>query len=127
MKAIAGDLVFLAPARETRAIIEWRARLPDVGAFFGFRLAWNTRGMFWTLDCTTSAGSPLWYGVAVRTDVALNLPFRGPDFPPGLIWCEDVEGLARDPVRTGFRTVNRLNYRPEGVVASVAGTADELT
>lgn len=127
MNAIVGDLPFLAPSASTRSIRQWRSRLPDNQRFFNFRLAWNTRGMFWTLDCQKSDGSPLWYGVAVRTGAALNLPFVGAEYPLGQIWCEDTEGLDRDPDRTGFATYARLIYRPADIVASVAGTANEIT
>lgn len=125
--AVAGDLLLLGPGLATRARVHFRSRFPDSGVVYGIRLDWNTRAFFWTLGLDRVDGTALLNGIAVREGkFDLLGPFVGDDMPAGQLFCEDVEGQGRDPDRDGWRTYGALYYRPPEVVASVAGTVDEV-
>jgi hypothetical protein len=118
------DLVLAAPRLDSRPALRFRTLLD--GAWYGFRLAYNTRMQAWYLDLETSDGSLVLAGMRIAVGTNLLRPFGDGRLPPGQLFALDVEGQDRDPGRFDLSGPIQLLYRPEADVAAAAGTADEV-
>ncbi len=110
--------------RSTRPARRWRTRLE--GAFYGFRLVWNSRAHRWLLDITDAAGGSVARGLGVAVDLDLLAAVSVSNRPPGQLFVRDDSGAGRIPTRQGWSEGFRLLYRPEADVAIAAGTSDEV-
>lgn len=118
------DLVLTAARLVERPALRWRSLLD--GGWYGFRLAYNTRLQWWTLDVEGDDGSPLVAGLRVTTGTSLLRPFGDVRLPPGQLFAQDVEGQDRDADRYALAGPIQLVYRPVADVEAAAGTAAEV-
>ena len=119
------DLVLLAPRIETRPAMRWRSLLD--GAWYTFRLVFNTRARRWTLDLENDDATPVITGIRVVDGVDLLAPHRWrPGVPPGQLFATDVTGQHTEPGRRDFAGRIGLTYRPEADVAALEGTEGEV-
>ena len=80
------------------------------GEFFRFRMAWNSRGQFWTLDLATADGTGILRGHAVREGQDMIAAYKWSVCPLGQLIARDVEGQGREPGRYAFRDTHDLVY-----------------
>lgn len=103
----------LAPASTTRSRFRWQTKLE--GVVYGFRMSWNSRGAFWTLDIFSASGSTILRGLRVTTGVDLLAPFTTREFPPGQLYVVDSAGMS-EPGRNSWRVSHNLVYKTKAEV-----------
>jgi hypothetical protein len=119
------DLQILAPTLTTRPAFSFRARLEN--ATYGFRIVWNARLHFWSLDVRDQAGGVMMRGIRISTGLDLLAPLRSvAGAPPGQLFVVDDSGAGREVDRTGWRSDFRLIYRSAADVEAAEGTADAI-
>lgn len=119
------DQQIIAPTQVDRPAFSFRARLE--GATYGFRIVWNARLHFWSLDVRDQSGGVMMRGMRISTGVDLLRPLRSvAGAPPGQLFVLDDSGLGREVDRTGWRSDFRLLYRPAADVEAAEGTADAI-
>jgi uncharacterized protein DUF6983 len=118
------DLILVAPRVDARPAIRWRTLLE--GAWYGFRMAYNTRMQGWYLDVEGDDGTLLVAGLRVAVGTNLLRPFGDDRLPPGQLYAIDVEGQDRDPGRYGLSGPIQLRYRTAADALAAAGTATEV-
>lgn len=67
------------------------------GVDYRMRLLWNARVGRWYLWLYTMEGAPVVAGQKLVADIPLLSHRRGPDLPPGSLWCVDMTGRGIDP------------------------------
>ena len=95
------DLTLLGPTRSERPAFRFRTRLD--GAYYVFRLAWNSRYRRWYLDIADIAGNVAVTGLAVVVGHDLLAAVPGTYRPPGQLYVTDDSGAGRLPGLTGWR------------------------
>lgn len=118
------DLILTGARADARPALRFRTLLE--GAWYGFRLAYNTRLQAWYLDVEGDDGSPLVNGLRVAVGTDMLRPFGDTRLPPGQLFAVDVEGQGRDPWRYGLSGPIQLRYRTLADVEAAAGTADAI-
>jgi hypothetical protein len=89
------------------------------GVFYRFRLAWNTRGEYWTISMRDDTGASLIDGLRITLGVNMLRQFRGSMYPPGRLVAVDTSGSSTDPGRHDL-----YNRRVQIVYLTAAEVAD---
>lgn len=84
------------------------------GRLYRFRMAWNVRGGFWTLDIATEQGKTLFQGHRITEGMDMLRSYCSAAFPPGQLIAVDNEGQGREPGRYAFRDSHDLVYVEAG-------------
>lgn len=107
----------LALERAVGPAYRFRSRLEGVN--YRIRLAYNTRGDFWTLAIASASGVRLVDGYALRVGEDVLTRLVDERLPPGTLTVVDTSGADVDPGRADLGARVRLVYTPEAeVVAS---------
>lgn len=67
------------------------------GRDYYFRIQWNERAYFWTLDILTAAKSLIVAGLVLRADYSLLDQYSNESLPPGKLKVLDLGGAGQDP------------------------------
>lgn len=83
------------------------------GVFYQFRFYTNKADESWYFDIATMDAADVVRGLALVAGVNLLAPYRHFDFPPGVLWVEDLGLGGKDPGLNDFKEGRaELRYLP---------------